>query len=90
MRPVPTQTHGRILVREPIQAHSLPVLVGFHGYAESAEAQMDRLASIPGADRWLLVSIQGLNRFYRGRSEDVVYAERQAASRGTPAGENRS
>lgn len=48
------------------------MLVGFHGYSETAEAQMDRLASIPGADRWMLVSIQGLNRFYRGRTEDVV------------------
>ena len=48
------------------------MLVGFHGYAEGAEAQLDRLRSIPGADAWLLVSIQGLHRFYRGRSEEVV------------------
>jgi hypothetical protein len=30
------------------------------------------LRAIPGADRWLIVSVQGLHRFYRGRSQDVV------------------
>jgi predicted esterase len=48
------------------------MLLGFHGYAESAEEQLARLQSIPGAERWLLVSIQGLNRFYRRRSDEVV------------------
>ena len=33
---------------------------------------MDRLQAIPDAAAWTLVSIQGLHRFYRGRSEDVV------------------
>jgi predicted esterase len=33
---------------------------------------MQRLAAIPGSDRWGLVSVQGLHRFYRGRSQDVV------------------
>jgi predicted esterase len=34
--------------------------------------QLDRLRAVPGAGSWLLVSIQGLHRFYRGRTEDVV------------------
>jgi predicted esterase len=67
---VATTTHGRVLVRE--SADPLAVVVGFHGYMESAWIQMDRLASIPGAERWTLVSAQGLHRFYRGRSQDVV------------------
>ena len=33
---------------------------------------MERLQTIPDAGDWRLVAIQGLNRFYRGRSTDVV------------------
>ena len=33
---------------------------------------LERLRAIPGADGWLIVSVQGLHRFYRGRSQDVV------------------
>jgi predicted esterase len=67
---IPTTTHGRVLVREAPKPRG--VLVGFHGYAEDAEAQMARLDTIPGNDDWTLVSIQGLHRFYRGRGETVV------------------
>jgi predicted esterase len=67
---IPATTHGRVLVREAPEPRG--VLVGFHGYMEDAEAQMARLESIPGADHWTLVSIQGLHRFYRGRSEAAV------------------
>jgi predicted esterase len=70
---IPTRIHGRYLVRESLQASQpAPLLVGFHGYMESAEIQMERLAAIPGAHQWVLVAIQGLHRFYRGRTEDVV------------------
>ena len=69
-RSIETITHGRYLVEAP--KAGLPVLVGFHGYAESAEIQFNRLRSIEGSDRWVLLSIQGLHRFYRGRSTDVV------------------
>ena len=48
------------------------VIVGCHGYGESADVQMERLRAIPDASRWLLVSIQGLHRFYRGRTAEVV------------------
>jgi predicted esterase len=48
------------------------MLVGFHGYAELAEQELARLQAIPGADRWLLVSVQGLNRFYQRRTNEVV------------------
>src|SRR4029450_2642699 len=63
-------THGRVLVRDVGSPRGL--FVGFHGYAETAEVQMDRLAAVPGADGWTLVAAQGLNRFYRGRTQDVV------------------
>ena len=48
------------------------MLVGFHGYGEGAGAQLDRMRRIAGADRWLLVSIQGLHRFYQRRADEVV------------------
>jgi len=48
------------------------MLVGFHGYAENAEAQLERLRAIPGGERWLRVSIQALHRFYQSRTNGVV------------------
>src|SRR6185436_1344730 len=70
-RNIPVTTHGRYLVGETT-THQPPLLVGCHGYAEAAEHEFERLNSIPEAERWLRVSVQGLHRFYRGRSSDVV------------------
>lgn len=67
---IETPTHGRVLVRDT--SAPAAVLLGFHGYTESAAIQMDRLAALPGADKWTLISLQGLHRFYKGRSEEVV------------------
>lgn len=69
---IPTLTHGRMLVRPARAAAARGLLVGFHGFAENAATQIDRLGAIPGASAWTLVSIQGLHRFYRGRTQDVV------------------
>jgi predicted esterase len=71
-RNIAVRTHGRYLVRPAESDEPAPVIVGFHGYAESAEAQMDRLRAIPGSARRVLVSIQGLHRFYQRRTEEVV------------------
>ena len=72
-RTIAATTHGRYLVVPPANAEaSSGLLVGFHGYAEPAAAAMERLQTIPDAGHWRLVAIQGLNRFYRGRSTDVV------------------
>jgi predicted esterase len=68
---VPTLTHGRVLVRNAPGA-SRGVLVGFHGYMENAEMQMQRLVAVPCASTWTLVSIQALHCFYRGRGDAVV------------------
>ena len=67
---IPTTIHGRVLVREA--ADPEVVIVGFHGYMESAGIQMTRLQTLPGSERWTLIAVQGLHRFYRGRSEDTV------------------
>jgi predicted esterase len=71
-RTIATGTHGRYLVEPPVSGGGAPVLVGFHGYAEGAEAQLERMRAIPGADRWRLVAIQGLHRFYQRRENQVV------------------
>jgi predicted esterase len=65
-------THGRVLVRSARAAAARGVLVGFHGYGESAAAQMTRLEAMPGAAAWTLVSIQALHRFYDRRAQQVV------------------
>jgi predicted esterase len=66
---IATQVHGRFLVRPQ---RSSSVLIGFHGYGESADDQLPRLTAIPGSDDWIVVSIQGLYRFYERRTERVV------------------
>ncbi len=48
------------------------MLVGFHGYGESAEAHMARLEAIPHSDEWTLVSVQALHRFYGKNGETVA------------------
>jgi predicted esterase len=71
-RTIAASTHGRYLVLPPARTDPVLMLAGFHGYAEGAEAQLDRLRAIPGSDRSLLVSIQGLHRFYRPRTNEII------------------
>lgn len=66
-----TTVRGRALV--DVVAQAVGVLVGFHGYAQTAEDMMAELQQIPGADRWTRVSIQALHPFYiRGDSKVVA------------------
>ena len=67
---VSTPTHGRVLVRRS-DGPARGVLAGFHGYSETAAIQMTRLEQIAAGRPWTLLSIQGLHRFYRGRSQEV-------------------
>jgi predicted esterase len=69
---IATTIHGRYLVQPAATHGPAPLVAGFHGYAESAETQLERLRAIPGADRWTLVSIQGLHRFYQRRTDQVI------------------
>lgn len=71
-RTVAVGTHGRYLIEPPSVAGPAPLLVGFHGYGEGADVQLERMRRIPGSDRWLLVAIQGLHRFYQRRTNEVV------------------
>jgi predicted esterase len=67
---VRTEVHGRVLVRPA--ADPTAVVVGFHGYAEDAATHLERLTAMPGAQAWTCVAVQGLNRFYRGRTQETV------------------
>jgi predicted esterase len=83
---VPVTTHGRVLIEEDVERDgataSLKLLVGCHGYAQSADEMMEMLGRIPSGDGpahrslggggWTRVSIQALHRFYRGRSQITV------------------
>jgi predicted esterase len=71
-RIVAARIHGRYLVIPPATSRPVPILVGFHGYGEDAESQIERLRAIPESKRWLNVSIQALHRFYERRTERVV------------------
>jgi len=65
---IETITHGRYLVE---RRESQRLLVGFHGYAETAERHMEELRRIDPGEEWTLVAVQALNRFYT-RTEEVV------------------
>jgi predicted esterase len=72
-----TPIHGRYLLRVPeTEAHgpirNAPMIVGFHGYGESADAHLERLEAIPELAKWTIVSIQGLHVFYGKRREVVA------------------
>ena len=71
-RSIAVNTHGRYLVVPPAEGVPDGLLVGFHGYAEGAESQLERLRAIPGSNRWCLVAIQGLHRFYQRRTNEVI------------------
>ena len=73
-RTIRAAIHGRYLVDGAAAADQrlAGMLIGCHGYGESAEAQLARLQAISGLDGWVRVSVQALHRFYRGRSQEVV------------------
>jgi predicted esterase len=71
-RSIAAGTHGRYVMEPPASNGAAPVMFGFHGYGEGAEAQLDRMRAVPGAGRWRLVAIQGLHRFYQRRDNQVV------------------
>lgn len=87
-RTIATGTHGRYLIEPPASSGPAPVLIGFHGYGEGADAQLERMRRIPGADRWLLVSIQGLHRFYQRRANEVVASWMTRQDRELAIGDN--
>ncbi len=80
VRMIETTTHGRVLIdagsgpQPRGRSLSGPLLVGFHGYGQNAEAHLEQMRRIPATDGWTMVAVQGLHRFYAPRSQDVVVA----------------
>ncbi len=71
-RTIEVVTHGRYLVEPPTVPGAAATVVAFHGYGEAAEQALDRLRAMRDADRRLLVAVQGLNRFYQRRTDEVI------------------
>jgi predicted esterase len=72
VRNAPATVRGRYVVRPPGDVRPAHHLIGFHGYAQTAEVMLAPFAlAAPGAD-WLVVSVQALHLFYAGRTRDVV------------------
>ena len=70
-RHIATLVHGRFLVEAPANPAGCPLLVGFHGYGETADKSMEEMRKIPGAAQWVLCAVQGLHPFYN-RAGDVI------------------
>ena len=70
-RTIAAQTHGRYLIAPP-SGEPAGLLIGFHGYAEATDAQMERMQRVAGVERWVTVAIQGLHRFYQRRTNEVI------------------
>ncbi len=72
-RHISTQIHGRYLVEVPAQMEQpCPLLVGFHGYGETAEKHLGELRKIPGAQQWILCAAQALHPFYNRTGEVIA------------------
>ncbi len=71
VRTIPTTIHGRYLVARPAEAPA-GLLVGFHGYGESAEDHLAELRQLPETRDWIVVAIQALHRFYTRRGSVVA------------------
>jgi predicted esterase len=68
-RTIATTTHGRFLIDIPSSDGPIPFLVGFHGYGEQADIQLERLRALRGESTFGLVSLQRLHRFYSTRGQ---------------------
>jgi predicted esterase len=70
-RSIAAEIHGLYLVRPAEGPGPHHLLVGFHGYGESAEKNLEQLLRIPGQDALVLVSVHSLHLFYT-RAGEVV------------------
>jgi predicted esterase len=87
VRTIPTTVHGRYLVRDGPPER---LLVGFHGYGETADAHMAELRQIPGIDRWTVVAVQALHPFYMNRTGMIVASWMTSLDRELAIEDNRS
>ncbi|HEV7571585.1 MAG TPA: phospholipase [Thermoanaerobaculia bacterium] len=86
-RTIPATVHGRYLVRDGPPER---LLVGFHGYGETAEGHMAELGQIPGIDRWTVVAVQALHPFYVSRTGMIVASWMTSLDRELAIDDNRA
>lgn len=67
-RTIETSVHGRFLHEDRGAAR---LLVGFHGYAETAETHLEEIGKIDGIQVWSVAAVQALHPFYT-RSGSIV------------------
>lgn len=67
-RTLETSIHGRFLFEDRGPSR---LVVGFHGYAETADVHLAELEKLDGIDRWSVASVQALHPFYT-RSGSIV------------------
>jgi predicted esterase len=69
VRLIETPVHGRFIhvARDPRR-----LLVGFHGYGETAEAHLAQLERISGIQEWSIAAVQALHPFYVRSTQEVV------------------
>jgi len=68
---IPATVHGRALVERGAAAGAgAPLLVGFHGYGETAALHARELSRLPGAGRFVRCAVQALHPFYL-RGEEI-------------------
>ncbi len=60
---------GRYLVEAPDGDGPFPLLAGFHGYGQTAEAELALLRQIPGAERFVHCSIEALHPFINPKGQ---------------------
>src|SRR3954465_12628202 len=87
IRTIPTTVHGRDRGRDGPPER---LLVGFHGYGETAEAHLAELRQIPGIDRWTIVAVQALHPFYANRPGMIVAWWRTSLDRELAIEDNRA
>ena len=66
---IKTSVSGRYLLHMPSRSGPAPLLVGFHGYGQTAEDEFDLLCSIPGTENWLCCSIEALHPVYTSKGD---------------------
>jgi predicted esterase len=71
-RQIAALVHGRYLLETPPDVAGASLLVGFHGYGESAERHLEELRRIPGASRCVLCAVQALHPFYNRTGEVIA------------------
>jgi predicted esterase len=87
VRTIPATVHGRYLVRDGPPER---LLVGFHGYGETAEGHMAELRQIPGIDRWIAIAVQALHPFYVSRTGMIVASWMTSLDRELAIDDNRA